>query len=383
MRRFLRSRAVLPGLALVTLWGVVALTGRVQRAPQLLPDRLDDRAFWSMVTEMSEPGGYFHSDNFVSNEAAYQYVIPSLERRISPGGVYLGVGPDQNFTYLVAFRPRIAFVIDIRRQNMLQHLMFKALLELSEDRSQFLSLLFARQRPVGLDRDAPAPLLLERYALVAPDSALYRRTLASIVETLVGRHAFGLDRDDIAAIEYVYGAFFTSGPHLTYTFGQGRHGFSTAGMPTYGHLMVETDGHGVLRSYLASEEHFARLKDLQARNLVVPLVGDFAGDKALRAVGTWLGRHRASVSLFYTSNVEQYLFQQGDSWRRFYENVSRLPRTDTSTFIRSVANRRMVAAQNPNSRSVQLIASMNQVVEEVRSGRLTSYFDLVRLSRQP
>src|SRR5262245_13142850 len=95
-----------------------------------LPDRLSDSEFWTLISESSEPGGYFRSDNFVSNESAFQHVIPVLKKRIKPGGVYVGVGPEQNFTYVAALGPKLAFVVDIRRQNMLLHLMYKALFEL-------------------------------------------------------------------------------------------------------------------------------------------------------------------------------------------------------------------------------------------------------------
>src|SRR5688572_10947111 len=105
---------------------------------QDLPRQISDEVFWQMVSEFSEEGGYFHSDNFVSNETLFQRVVPDLKKN-APGGAYIGVGSDQNFTYLVAIQPRIAFIIDIRRQAMLQHLMYKAIIELSEDRADFLS----------------------------------------------------------------------------------------------------------------------------------------------------------------------------------------------------------------------------------------------------
>ena len=59
----------------------------------------------------------------------------------------MGVGPEQNLTYVAAFRPRIAFVVDIRRQNLLHHLWYKAVFELSPTRAEFLSRLFARALP--------------------------------------------------------------------------------------------------------------------------------------------------------------------------------------------------------------------------------------------
>src|SRR4030095_3794093 len=109
-----------------------------------LPARLSDKEFWKIITDFSEAGGYFRSDNFLSNEAGYQEVIPVLKKSVRSGGVYLGVGPEQNFTYVVGLDPKMAFIFDIRRQNMLEHLLYKALMEKSSDRAEFLSRLFSR-----------------------------------------------------------------------------------------------------------------------------------------------------------------------------------------------------------------------------------------------
>ena len=104
-----------------------------------LPARLTDAEFWSLVETMSEPDGYFRSDNLVSNEDTFQFVIPDLQRVVKPGGVYVGVGPDQNFTYIANLKPAIVFIPDIRRGNLHMHLMYKALMEQSADRADFLS----------------------------------------------------------------------------------------------------------------------------------------------------------------------------------------------------------------------------------------------------
>src|SRR3954454_20013677 len=128
---------------------------------QGIPTKLSDSAYWKLVTDISEPGGYFRSDNFVSNETTYQWVIPDLLRTTKPGGVYLGVGPDQNFTYIVALKPKMAIIFDIRRQNMIEHLMYKAVIEMSPTRADFLALLFSRPRPAGLSDTAAAPALVQ------------------------------------------------------------------------------------------------------------------------------------------------------------------------------------------------------------------------------
>src|SRR5438874_3277844 len=112
---------------------VLCLFAGVAQSAEELPASLTDETYWKMVTDFSEPGGSFLSDNFVSNELAFQDVLPELTAGRKPGGVYLGVGPEQNFTYIAALKPKIAFIFDIRRQNMVEHLMYKALFELSKD----------------------------------------------------------------------------------------------------------------------------------------------------------------------------------------------------------------------------------------------------------
>src|SRR5205814_2337742 len=107
------------------------------------------------------------------------------------------------------------------------------------------------------------------------------------------------------------------------------------GSPTYMDLMTMDDGTGKNRSYLGSEENYRMVRDMEMKNLIVPLVGDFGGPKAIRTIGQYLKDHDAKVTAFYLSNVEQYLFQDS-SWRRFYANVATLPMDSTSQFIRTV-----------------------------------------------
>jgi hypothetical protein len=353
-------------------------------AQQPIPTRISDEAFWRMIVDFSEPGGTFRSDNFVSNEIAFQHVIPELKRITSSGGVYVGVGPDQNFTYIVGLQPKIAFIIDIRRQNMLQHLMYKALIEPSIDRADFLSRLFSRPRPAGLDASSTADALFQAYGAAVPDSALYQRNLTALKDRLVKQHRFALSTDDLRGIEYVYSAFFAAGPDLTYSFGAGRGQFGGRWMPTYGELMVESDAQGERRSYLASEENFRRLAEMERNNLLVPVVGDFGGDKAIRAVGQYLREHGATVTAFYTSNVEQYLFQQGDAWRRFFSSVGTMPLDSSSLFIRAVFNNvsfRTQGSSTPGPRSVTMICSIQDMLKAFTDGAIQGYFDVIQLSR--
>src|SRR5262245_32430067 len=113
--------------AAVCTLGVVLLAVALVHASDTLPDTLDDQSFWRFLTSFSEPDGKFRYENLLSNEISYQTVIPTLTRIPQPSGAYIGVGPEQNFTYIAALEPKIAFIVDIRRQNMLELLMYKAL----------------------------------------------------------------------------------------------------------------------------------------------------------------------------------------------------------------------------------------------------------------
>jgi hypothetical protein len=270
---------------------------------------------------------------------------------------------------------------------MLLHLMYKALIEMSPTREEFLSRLFSRPvRSRTSPRDSPE-MLLAAFSQLEPDRVAFERTQAEIHDHLQYTHGFSLTASDLRGIDYVYGAFFREGPALRYSFG-GRPGWQP--FPSYRDLMVADDGRGVQRSYIASEEIYQALRDLQERNLIVPLVGDFAGPKALRSVGRYLDLHHATVSVFYTSNVEQYLFQPREgAWQRFYENVSALPIAERSTFIRAYfANQgRFVRMPDPSMpgmpvgpRSQTLLNPIGVLLEAYGEGHIGSYYDVIELS---
>src|SRR5262249_1269125 len=156
-----------------------------------------------------------------------------------------------------------------------------------------------------------------------PDRQLFLQNFQAIKKQLEEHHKFKLSSEDEAAIEYVYNSFYEGGPDLTYN-GVGGPGFGRR-MPTYAEIMEMTDEEGVNRTYMGTEDNFKTLQEFEKKNLIVPIVGDFAGPKAIRAVAAYLKQHDAFVGAFYVSNVEQYLFQQGDDWIKFYSNVETLP----------------------------------------------------------
>jgi|SRR5579862_4136151 len=367
-----RRRAIAIVSALLVAWAIAPVAGR---AADSLPAKLTDKEFWGLIDEFSEPNGFFQSDNLVSNEDTFQFVIPRLLQTTKPGGVYLGVGPDQNFTYIAALKPKIVFITDIRRGNLDAHLMYKALFELSADRADFLSRLFSRKRPAGLAADASAVDLFAAFRSVDPSQDLYDQTWKQMSDLLAKQHGSPLESGDISGIEHVFSSFYAVGPTLSYSMsGNGR---GVMRYPSFEDLQLANDGEGHQRGYLASDESFKVLKTIEHDNRLVPLVGDFAGTHALRSVGQYLADHGATVTAFYTSNVEQYLFQNM-VWPQFARNVATLPLDESSTFIRSCFN---TCASPVGSRSVSLLDSMPSLLRDFNEGRIVSYGQVLNHSR--
>jgi hypothetical protein len=149
--------------------------------------------------------------------------------------------------------------------------------------------------------------------------------------------------------------------------------------------MTATDLAGSQQSYLASEDNFRIVQDLERRNLIVPVVGDFAGDMALAGIGRYLEERHAIVNVFYVSNVERYLFEQGAHGRRFYANLATLPLDQSSTFIRSVTrdiSRRLgIPLPDSSANWWSFLAPIRACLEAVANGRVETYRQLFEIAR--
>ena len=353
-----------------------------QTAAPTLPAQISDKEFWQMIVDFSEKGGTYPYENFVSNELQYQDVIPALKATTKPGGVYIGVGPEQNFSYASVLQSKLAFVIDIRRQNMVELLMYKALFEMSPSRADFVGNLFSRMRPAGLDSKTGSAALFAAYQNVNVDSNLLAKNLQSI-KTYMTAHGYQLTSEDVSNIEKVYTAFSRGGPGINYAFGNATPQAGPPSEATYTRLMNTTDITGRNSSFLASEENYLYVREMQRKNLIVPLVGDFAGPAVIRNIGRYLSERKATVSVFYISNVENYL--DDTQKQTFYANVAALPVDGSSMFIRHILGNpaRGLTWWMPGMTNVSTVAPMGEFVSQIKSGRKPTYQEIVRETKDP
>ena len=330
-------------------------------------------SFAQLVAEFSEPGGEFDTDNLISNESSYLHVIPALEQGGVTGGVYIGVGPDQNFSYIARIRPSVAFILDIRRDNLLLHLLFKALFAASRNRAEYLSLLTGRPAPDHVEswRDASIDQIVAYIdgAKPAPTQALDRS-----LHEAIRRFGVPVSPAEFAAIDRFHAAFVEAGLSLRFhSFGRPPQNY----YPNYRELLMETDRKGRKRSYLASEDDFQFVRSLEARDWLIPVVGDLGGTHALAAIGRWMGEHNQHVSAFYVSNVENYLFR-GGSFGSYMDNLKGLPHNRQSVIIRSIFGGYALPESVPGYYSTSTVQDLNEMLANYSAGKYRSYYDLLR-----
>jgi hypothetical protein len=333
MYRAIGYRALTCGWLLAV--GAVTTVASAQGAPaqtRPLPTELADSTFWRLVNTFSEGEQPFQA-YLVSNEQNYpnlvRQVIDLFPQTGAPRGAYIGVAPEQNYHYIAALRPQIAFILDIRRQAVMQHLVFKTVFELSPTRADFISMLFVKPKPAGISDTLGAFQTWDAFWHINTDTSRYRATLTRMLDHLTKTHRFALTREDSSLIEFSFGAFYWAGPNLM---ANGSSGPPTNNA-TFANITSNKDFAGVERSFLANNANYQIVRAMHLKNLVIPIVGDFAGTHALRSIGNYLREHGTTVTAFYVSNVEDYLGRAGNQ-PAFGANVAALPTNAQSVLLR-------------------------------------------------
>jgi len=366
-RKHLLTRLMAVGLAMAFL--LTAAASRVANASR------DHRSFAALSARLSEPGGYFDSDNLISNETSYLHVMAKLREMGVAGGVYIGVGPDQSFSYIAKIRPKLAIMIDIRRDNLLQHLLFKSLFGRARNRIEYLCEFFGKPVPKTRGWETRSVKELVDYIdSTASDPKLFEKSLKEVRQD-VQRYGIPLSQSDLESIGKVQRAFFSAGLDVKYS---SYHRPPRSIYPPYRDLLLETDLAGNRQNYFNSEDDFQFLKRLEDQDMVVPVVGDLSGPQAMKAIGQYIAEIKERVSAFYVSNVEFYLQRQG-TFDRFVENVRSLPIDSRSVIIRSYFNYYAPAhpQAEPNHYSTQLMERIDDLIKQCAAGDCDSYNDIV------
>ena len=334
--------------------------------------------FAARVAQLSESGGYFDTDNLISNERSYLHVLPALNQMGVKGGAYIGVGPDQNFTYIARVRPSIAFIVDVRRDNMLLQLLFKALFAMADSRAEYVSLMFGRTPPPRTDdwKNAEVDSLIT-YVDGLAASPMF--ALDARVDRIIDTFGVPLSPEDRAIIHDFHHRFVRGGMGLKFE-SKGRTPRSY--YPTYRQLLLETDRLGQQLNFLASESDYQYIRSLQQQDLIIPVVGDLSGPSALASISRLMIERGEQLSAFYVSNVEFYLFADG-KYPQFVENLAKIPRTPASVMIRSVFGKYISIDTVPGYFSTQMVQPIDSLVSSYRTSAYRSYYSVITGGRKP
>ena len=323
-----------------------------------------DQSLARVVAGLSEPESGKTADNLVTNEDSFARVADDLERLAPKGGIYLGVGPDQNFTYIARGRPRLAFIVDFRRRNALLHLVHKALFALAHDRAAYLERLTAR-RPAGLPPAPSADDLIAAFEGADMDRGRLDSAIADVAGFLRPLQVVAdSEWPDLATIQAKL-----AGPGLNARF------LALPMYPTSARLARSGDRLGRPAHFLAREEWFQAVRSAHLGDRVVPLVGDFAGPTALPALADWLRRRALRVSAFYASDVEFFLLRSG-RFPAYAANLARLPWAEGAVLIRTSTREIAHPERLPGDSSTTILRPVAPFLEAAKAGKIRTLENL-------
>jgi hypothetical protein len=368
-------RAPVATLAAAAILGTSATSVRARLHARLPADT----SFAGLVAQLSEAPGYFDSDNIITNEASYLQIASQLTKVGTHGGAYIGVGPDQNFSYIALIKPRVAFMLDIRRDNLLEHLLFKSIFMMSRNRLEYLCLLLGKPVPADIDAWTGRPMgAVLAYIGETPTDSGAVAAARRASNDRIAKFGVPLDAHDREMIDRYRAQFVTEGLDTRYS-SLGRN--NRFDYPSFGRLIMESDRSGKLLSYLADENEFQFVRSMQLADRIIPVVGNVAGPKALKAVGSYAGERGMVVSAFYLSNVEQYLMTRDGGFDDYAKNVRLLPRDSTSVIIRSYFGRfgmpHPLYVPTSGNISTSMIERVDSFLRAFAAGELTNYSELV------
>jgi hypothetical protein len=323
------------------------------------------------IFRLSEAGEPFISDNVVSNETSLLQPAAALEAL--RGGVYVGVGPEQNYTYIALSRPDYAILIDLRRDNALLHLLYKSLFERASSRFEFVCMLLGRPYQKELEPTADVSIddLLAALVRVAPDAAWHERQYQLLAEGLQ-RYDLGLSSQDLGRIRHFYQLFFDRQLELRFEL----HQANSRNYPSLGQLLRlrSASGRG---TFLGSNESFATVQRLHRQHRIVPVVGDVSARRPLTPIAEELRQRSLVLRTLYISNVEQYLIGQ-PSFQGWLDNLRQLPHDEHSVLLRCYLDQgRRHPRQRVGSRATTLAHGLQAFLERTSKRPYSSFYKLV------
>ncbi len=317
-----------------------------------------------------------YNNYLVSNELGHQNVIPGVQQYINYNGVYIGVGPDQNYTYIAATRPSFAFIVDNRKENQLLHYLFKACFELASSRQEYLSILFSKPLKIN-DRLLSLHDMVHYFSQIEGEMNYFNKNW-DLLSKKIRKYRTNLSDNDLDQIYSIYGDFFKY--HLLLRTRNNLTSWQGWPYPTYRDFLLTTDQAGCSWNFLNDDMRFQWLKAMQRNNRIIPIVGDLTGGKTLRTIAEFATKKGIPITTIYISNAEQLIFQE-QLFDQYMSNIKNLPKNSSSLMIRTVVNKK--GQVHPEFENGQILTTLIQKIESFiqlyEEDRYNTYWDIATL----
>ncbi len=302
---------------------------------------------------LAPPSTDYALDCFVSSEVGYNEVLARCQPvSATPNGAYLGVGPDQNYTYIGALRPRLAVILDARLDNLLEHLVFKLAFSQARDPLDYLCLLFGRRRPAAPAAAADAKALVAQLHAQPLDEDQAASFSAFVLQAFRAR--WSQDSKALSRVKRLLGELVRR--QLKVTSVSERCLANLDKIPDFEEVITATTPEGFNFHYLTDAERFGYVKALHGQDAIVPLLGNVVSPRGIAAARSVVEAAGLTLSAVYLSNLEEFLLQRyiiaedrivarpnpkgafegapGRSWHELLDQLSALPCDDDAVLIR-------------------------------------------------
>jgi hypothetical protein len=319
---------------------------------------------------LSQPGESFISDNVVSNETSL--LQPARALAALRGGAYIGVGPEQNYTYIALTRPDFAVLMDLRRDNALLHLLYKALFDAAGSRLELLCLLFGRpyDRKLETEPSARADAVLTALEAVAPDRTWFERQHVLLKQRL-DSYGLGLSSVDIEHVDHMHELFFRRQLEIHFELHE-NNGRTYPSLRTLLELRAPS-GQG---TFVDSEQSFRFVKTMHRQHRILPVVGDVSAPQPLGAIADELARRALPLRTLYISNVEQYLIGT-PKFAGWLDNLRGLSHDERSIIVRCYLDQgRAHPRQRAGERTTSVAHRLEAFLETTKRRLPRSYYDV-------
>jgi hypothetical protein len=150
--------------------------------------------------------------------------------------------------------------------------------------------------------------------------------------------------------------------------------------PTIGRLMAERTRSGRPGHWLADDAMFETVRALQRNDSILPVVADWSGGSAMRAVADHQRKMKMQVGVVYVSDVEFFLFR-GGLFDRYVASLAGLPIHPRAVVVRTSTREIDHPGRVAGNSSTTIARDLNGFLEAARGGRVRRWEDLFFMRR--